>query len=112
LVTVVLVLEEVGLVVVVGVVGLVVVVVVVVVVLLVELLLDEVLELELWQSRAASCLTVAAPWPRLRTSVVLTLGGRLATSSLNDVAAAPAAPHWPAATAEETDASWLFRSPA
>ncbi|HEY2260481.1 MAG TPA: hypothetical protein VGH45_12245 [Solirubrobacteraceae bacterium] len=68
----------VGLVVVVGlvtvVVGLVVVVLVVVgVELLVELLLV------LWQSLAASSLTVAAPCPRFCTSVVLIVDGRSAT---------------------------------
>jgi hypothetical protein len=104
------VLDEVGDVVVVeDVVGLVVVevvVVVVVVVLLVALLLDElVVVLVLWQSRAARSPMVAAPWPRFCTSVVLTVEGRFATALLNDRAALDAGPHWPAATAEESDAS-------
>ncbi|MEO9023698.1 MAG: hypothetical protein ABI339_01660 [Solirubrobacteraceae bacterium] len=41
---------------------------------------DVLLELE--QSRAASWLTVAAPWPRLLISFLLTLVGRFATSLL------------------------------
>jgi hypothetical protein len=61
--------------------------------------------LELAQSRAASWLIVVAPWPRLRTSVVLTLEGRAATSLLKAWAAVRALPQLPAATAEETELS-------
>ncbi len=112
-----LVLEDVGLVVVDDVVGLVVVVVVVVVVveLLLELVEDVVpvlVPVPLRQSLAARSVIVAAPWPRFCTSVVLTVEGRFATALLNDRAAPDAAPHWPEATAELIDASWLFRLPA
>jgi hypothetical protein len=74
----------------------------------VELLLDE-LVVVLWQSRAASCPTVAAPWPRFCTRVVLILGGRLATWLENARAAPVAASHLPAATAEDTESSWALR---
>jgi hypothetical protein len=43
------------------------------------LLVVDVLELELWQSLAASWLTVVAPWPRFCTRVVFTVEGRAAT---------------------------------
>jgi hypothetical protein len=115
LVTVLLVVEDVGLVVVADVVGLVVVVVVVVVVveLLLELVEDVVPVLVLLrQSLDARSVIVAAPWPRFCTSVVLTVDGRFAIALLNDRAAPDAAPHWPEATAELIDASWLFRLPA
>jgi hypothetical protein len=50
------------------------------VLLLLLLLLLEADEVwELWQSLAASRLTVAAPWPRFCTRVVLTDGGSAAT---------------------------------
>jgi hypothetical protein len=65
------------------VVELVVVVGVLVVVLVVELVVDELVELVLEQSRAASALTVAAPWPRFWISVVLTLLGNPATTFEN-----------------------------
>jgi hypothetical protein len=57
------------------------------------------------QSREASSLTVVAPWPRLRTSFGLTLGGRPATSLVNAWAAVRALAQLPAATAEETEFS-------
>jgi hypothetical protein len=65
--------------------------------------------LELAQSRAASWLIVVAPCPRLRTSVVLTLAGRAATSLLNACAAVRALPQLPADTADETEFSWALR---
>jgi hypothetical protein len=43
---------------------------------------DFVALVECEQSFAASWLIVAAPWPRLRTSVVLTVAGRAATCLL------------------------------
>ncbi len=52
----------------------------VLVVELVERDVDVLLELE--QSRAASWLTVAAPWPRLLINFLLTVLGRFATSLL------------------------------
>jgi hypothetical protein len=70
------------------------------------------LELELWQSTAASWLTVEAPWARFWASVVLTVVGRLATEFANERAAASAPPHCPEATAEESVFSLLFRSAA
>jgi hypothetical protein len=68
------------------------------------LVVDE-LELELWQSLAASWLTVVAPWPRFCTRVVLTVDGRAATWSENFLDAAEALPQWPSATAWETEDS-------
>jgi hypothetical protein len=76
-------------------------------VLVVELVelrdVDVLLELE--QSRAASWLTVAAPWPRLLINFLLTVLGSCATSLLKACAALRAAPHWPADTAEDTEFS-------
>ena len=63
----------------------------------------------LLQSLAASSATVLAPWPRFCDSVVLIVEGRLATSLVNAAAALLAGPHWPAATAAETEFSWLVR---
>ena len=51
------------------------------------------------QSRAASALTVDAPWPRLRTSVWLTLGGRSDSVLLSVLAALAAWVQEPALTA-------------
>jgi cytochrome c biogenesis protein CcdA len=73
---------------------------------------EVVVELELWQSTAASWLTVEAPWARFWASVVLTVVGRLATEFANERAAASAPPHCPEATAEESVFSLLFRSAA
>jgi hypothetical protein len=100
--------EVVGDVLVLVVLELVVVVGVVVVLLVVEL----ELELELWQSLAASWLTVEAPWARFSARVVLTVAGRLATESENERAAVTALPHCPEATAVEIVFSWLFKSAA
>jgi hypothetical protein len=92
-----------------------VVVVVVVVVLVLVLLADVELEaavalvLELWQSLAARSPTVAAPWARFCSRVVLTVVGRFSTSLLKARAALVAGPHWPDWTAVEIDASWSFR---
>ena len=89
--------------------------VVVVVVVVGDVVGDVVLELvelellELWQSRAARSPTVPAPWARFWTRVVLTVDGRFFTWLLNACAALVAAPHCPAATAEETEPSWSFR---
>ena len=85
--------------------------VLVLVVGVVELLVEE-LELELWQSSAASWLTVVAPCARFWASVVLTVEGRLATEFENERAAAWAPLHWNEATAEERVFSWLLRSAA
>jgi hypothetical protein len=70
---------------------------------------DFVVLLELEQSRTASWLIVVAPWPRLRTNVVLTVAGRAATSRLKACAAVRAVPHCPEATAEEIELSWALR---
>jgi hypothetical protein len=95
---------------VVGVVEVLVVVVVVVVVGVLEAVVSEVLlALVLWHSLAASWLTVCAPWPRFCTSVVFTVEGRFATPLLNERAALAATPQLPAATAEDSAASWLLR---
>jgi hypothetical protein len=83
----------------------VVVVVVVDVLLFVVLVLVLVLVEEV-QSLAASWLTVPAPWVRFLTSVVVTEGGRFPTALVRPAAALCAAPHWPAATAEEIESSW------
>jgi hypothetical protein len=74
-------------------------------------LLEVVLEVVLVcvQSWAASRWIVLAPWLRFEISVELTEGGRLATAFAKLDAAVPAAPHWPAPTAAETESSWLFR---
>jgi hypothetical protein len=61
------------------------------------------------QSCAASWLTVPAPWLRFLTSVVLIEEGRLVTALVSAAAALCATPHWPAATAEEMESSWLAR---
>lgn len=94
-------LEELLLELVVGVVWVVVVVLVTTVVLLVVgvvLLVDE-LELDVWQSLAASVLTVVAPWPRFCTSVVFTVEGSAATLAEKCLEAALAWLQFPAATA-------------
>jgi hypothetical protein len=69
-------------------------------------------ELEPWQSTAASWLTVEAPCARFWASVVLIVEGRLATESENERAATLAAPQWNEATAEDRVFSWLLRSAA
>jgi hypothetical protein len=52
---------------------------------------------------------VPAPWLRFFDSVVLTVAGRLVTALVSAAAALLAWPHWWAATAEETEFSWLVR---
>jgi hypothetical protein len=86
---------------------------VVVVGVLVEVVvvLDDVdlVVLVLLQSLAARRATVLAPWLRFCERVVLTVEGRLVTALVSAAAALLACPHWWAATAEETEFSWLVR---
>jgi hypothetical protein len=86
---------------------------VVVVGVLVEVVvvLDDVdlVVLVLLQSLAARRATVLAPWLRFCERVVLTVEGRLVTALVSAAAALLAGPHWWAATAEETEFSWLVR---
>lgn len=63
--------------------------------------------LELLQSRAASSATVLAPWLRFCDRVVLIVDGRLVTALVSAAAALLACAHWWAATAAETEFSWL-----
>ena len=81
--------------------------VLVVVVVDVDVVLVDVLEL--LQSLAASCATVLAPWLRFCDSVVLMVEGRLVTALVRAAAALLACAHWCAATAEDTEFSWLVR---
>jgi hypothetical protein len=60
------------------------------------------------QSWAATCVRVVAPWLRFVINAELTDGGRFAIALANPDTAFPAAPHWRAATAEETESSWLL----
>ncbi len=50
-----------------------------------------------------------APWLRFCDSVVFTVEGRLVTALVSAADALLACPHWWAATAEETEFSWLVR---
>jgi hypothetical protein len=81
--------------------------VLVVVVVDVDVVLVDVLEL--LQSLAASCATVLAPWLRFCDRVVLMVEGRLVTALVSAAAALLAWAHWCAATAEDTEFSWLVR---
>jgi hypothetical protein len=65
--------------------------------------------LELLQSLAASSATVFAPWLRFWDRVVLMVDGRLVTALVSAADALAAGPHWWAATAAETESSWLVR---
>jgi hypothetical protein len=91
-------------------VGLLLVVVVVVAAVVVGAVDDDVVEvLEVLQSRAASSLTVLAPWLRFCDKVVLIVDGRLVTAL---VSAADALLAWAqlwASTACETESNWLVR---
>ncbi|MBJ7596566.1 hypothetical protein [Candidatus Nephthysia bennettiae] len=80
--------------------------VVVVLDVLVELFVEVLAELE--QSRAASCLTLTAPSPRLCTSLPLT-PWRLPTLLLKALAALAAAAQLLELTAADTASSWLAR---
>ena len=60
-------------------------------------------------AREASWPTVAAPWPRFWSRVVLTVDGRFATALFSDVAALWAAAQLWASIAEETASSWASR---
>jgi hypothetical protein len=75
-----------------------------------ELVVVEVLVelLELLQSRAASSLTVLAPWLRFCDRVVLTVDGRLVTALVSAAEALLAWAQLWASTAWETESSWLF----
>jgi hypothetical protein len=81
--------------------------VLVVVVVDVDVVLVEVLEL--LQSLAASCATVLAPWLRFCDRVVLMVEGRFVTALVSAAAALLACAHWCAATAADTEFSWLVR---
>jgi hypothetical protein len=82
-------------------------VLVVVVVVDVDVVLVEVLEL--LQSRTASCATVLAPRLRFCDRVRLIVAGRLVTALVSAAAALLACAHWCAATAADTEFSWLVR---
>ena len=71
---------------------------------------DDVLELlGLLQSRAASSLTVLAPWLRFCDSVVLIVAGRFVTALVSAAEALLAWAQLWTSTACDTESSWLFR---
>jgi hypothetical protein len=83
---------------------------VVVAAVLVAAVEDDVVELlELLQSRAASSLTVLAPWLRFCDRVVLIVEGRLVTALVSAADALLACAQLWASTACETESSWLVR---